>query len=488
MGLADIARAKQIQKQLDRLQSVQDAEERDRHAYKFATYQGKDPVDGTDIVEVNGAKTSGFKLMSNAPLSIGDRVNLRPNQQGLQRVDSKNVAPVIDQAPIELDITEYYFGLNYVYFAAVFETSSSITIILEGAIFDLTIRAFAGGGEISYSLTGNTFEFTFITVGEFAIEYRRETDGLACVFVFVNAGVTSSPPIVAHSGIQFSREYTYAVCGVKNNDQLSFLDSSSITIFNNAKSLKSKINILLATNTVFRAYMNLGVEVVSSSFDPVYFPAAQNIEVAFDKYPQYAQIIFSDGLPPTSDLLTFTLKKNKKQKGKIVKKFDSLEMKTLKTNQQISCAYQIIIQEVGSSAYDPIIDSFGLTSISLSYIDLDTDPYEVLDTSGTSGSGELYISGLSGIVTLTEPRKIIVGMSVTTISYWIDFYARYGLIDTERIYVLLSYTVDSDPETTTDLYISAYTSISVQFEIPEATDLSFSFQFRRESGSTWLQV
>ena len=102
MGLADIARAKQIQKQLDRLQSAQDAEERDRHAYKFATYQGKDPVDGTDIVEVNGAKTSGFKLMSNAPLSIGDRVNLRPNQQGLQRVDAKNVAPVVvDEIPID---------------------------------------------------------------------------------------------------------------------------------------------------------------------------------------------------------------------------------------------------------------------------------------------------------------------------------------------------------------------------------------------------
>ena len=101
MGLADIARAKQIQKQLDRLQSVQDAEERDRHAYKFATYQGKDPVDGTDIVEVDGVKTSGFKLMSNAPLEIGDRVNLRPNQQGLQRVDAKNVAPVVGGIPID---------------------------------------------------------------------------------------------------------------------------------------------------------------------------------------------------------------------------------------------------------------------------------------------------------------------------------------------------------------------------------------------------
>ena len=113
MGLADIARAKQIQKQLDRLQSVQDAEERDRHAYKFATYQGKDPVDGTDIVEVDGVKTSGFKLMSNAPLSIGDRVNLRPNQQGLQRVDAKNVAPVVVDDIIAEEIVNYIYVSTY---------------------------------------------------------------------------------------------------------------------------------------------------------------------------------------------------------------------------------------------------------------------------------------------------------------------------------------------------------------------------------------
>ena len=137
MGLADIARAKQIQKQLDRLQSVQDAEERDRHAYKFATYQGKDPVDGTDIVAVDGVKTSGFRLMSNAPLEIGDRVNLRPNQQGLQRVDAKNVAiikePIIEVIKKSVPYT-IIWGLNTVRFAF-YDDNGGASVTDSGATF-----------------------------------------------------------------------------------------------------------------------------------------------------------------------------------------------------------------------------------------------------------------------------------------------------------------------------------------------------------------
>jgi hypothetical protein len=70
----------------------------------FATYQGKDPVDGTDRVAINGVTTSGYKLISNAPLSIGERVYLRPNTTGgLQRVDARNrpiISPVADVAVI----------------------------------------------------------------------------------------------------------------------------------------------------------------------------------------------------------------------------------------------------------------------------------------------------------------------------------------------------------------------------------------------------
>ena len=65
----------------------------------FATYQGKDPVDGTDRVAIDGVTNSGFKLISNAPVSVGERVYLRKNTQGgLQRVDAMN-RPIIVPVP-----------------------------------------------------------------------------------------------------------------------------------------------------------------------------------------------------------------------------------------------------------------------------------------------------------------------------------------------------------------------------------------------------
>ena len=80
--------------QSDRIISQAAKEKRDRLLPSFTTYQGIDPKDGTDKVMINGETNSGFKLISNAPLSIGERVYLRPNQSGgLQRVDARNVAP-----------------------------------------------------------------------------------------------------------------------------------------------------------------------------------------------------------------------------------------------------------------------------------------------------------------------------------------------------------------------------------------------------------
>ena len=65
----------------------------------FATYQGKDPIDGTDRVAIDGVTNSGFKLISNAPVSVGERVYLRKNTQGgLQRVDAMN-RPIIVPVP-----------------------------------------------------------------------------------------------------------------------------------------------------------------------------------------------------------------------------------------------------------------------------------------------------------------------------------------------------------------------------------------------------
>ena len=75
--------------QSDRIISQAAKEKRDRLLPSFTTYQGIDPKDGTDKVMINGETNSGFNLISNASLSIGERVFLRPNQSGgLQRVDA----------------------------------------------------------------------------------------------------------------------------------------------------------------------------------------------------------------------------------------------------------------------------------------------------------------------------------------------------------------------------------------------------------------
>lgn len=87
--------------QSDRIISQAAKEKRDRLLPSFTTYQGIDPKDGTDKVMINGETNSGFNLISNASLSIGERVFLRPNQSGgLQRVDARNVAPVPVPVPV----------------------------------------------------------------------------------------------------------------------------------------------------------------------------------------------------------------------------------------------------------------------------------------------------------------------------------------------------------------------------------------------------
>lgn len=101
--------------QSDRIINQAAKEKRDRLLPSFTTYQGIDPKDGTDKVMINGETNSGFNLISNASLSIGERVFLRPNQSGgLQRVDARNVAPVAPDIPDIPDINPAFFlGLFY---------------------------------------------------------------------------------------------------------------------------------------------------------------------------------------------------------------------------------------------------------------------------------------------------------------------------------------------------------------------------------------
>lgn len=90
--LFDEAQNRMQAKRGDRLRDAKKKAELDAIKNPYATYQGRDSVDGTDIVQVGANEpVSGFKLISNAPMAIGDRVALRKNNQGgLQRVDDRN--------------------------------------------------------------------------------------------------------------------------------------------------------------------------------------------------------------------------------------------------------------------------------------------------------------------------------------------------------------------------------------------------------------
>ena len=73
---------------------------------QIAIYRGKDPIDGTDIIQVGANEpVSGYRLISNNPISIGDRVYIRPSKQGfgLQRVDAPNVAKQTLPEVVEAD-------------------------------------------------------------------------------------------------------------------------------------------------------------------------------------------------------------------------------------------------------------------------------------------------------------------------------------------------------------------------------------------------
>ena len=255
MGLADIARAKQIQKQLDRLQSVQDAEERDRHAYKFATYQGKDPVDGTDIVEVDGVKTSGFKLMSNAPLSIGDRVNLRPNQQGLQRVDAKNVAPVVDDIAEEI--------VNYIYVS----TYGGLIIVINTTTNRITKKINVGSLAYGIIYCPSNKKIYASKAQHSGISVIRPTTNTVIENIAFPATNLNYPMAIAYSPSN-NKIYTTNYDDVTSNVYLSVIDPATNTIVDTIDPIDAPVSPYFATGGAYspatkKLYFANGSESVS---------------------------------------------------------------------------------------------------------------------------------------------------------------------------------------------------------------------------------
>jgi hypothetical protein len=99
MSIFEKAKARLNSKRYERLKSLKKKAKIESQKYPYATYQGKDPIDGTDIVKAGANEpVSGFKLISNAPVEKGDCVALRKNNQGgLQRVDDLNRPKIVEQ-------------------------------------------------------------------------------------------------------------------------------------------------------------------------------------------------------------------------------------------------------------------------------------------------------------------------------------------------------------------------------------------------------
>ena len=98
MGILDDALNYQDGKRSRRLSQVARKAKIDSHKIKEGTYRGIDLTDGTARIQLDGQPnaTSGYRLITNAPLGDGDRVSIRPNGVGLPRADARNVAPLVD--------------------------------------------------------------------------------------------------------------------------------------------------------------------------------------------------------------------------------------------------------------------------------------------------------------------------------------------------------------------------------------------------------
>lgn len=118
MGILDDALDLQNAKRSQRMRAEARKAKIQASKIKEGTYRGVDLTDGTARIQLDGQSTitSGYRLISNAPLGNGDRVAIRPNGVALPRADARNVAPpvaedvAIEQQFVFLDLRELSVG------------------------------------------------------------------------------------------------------------------------------------------------------------------------------------------------------------------------------------------------------------------------------------------------------------------------------------------------------------------------------------------
>jgi len=248
MGILDDARFLQYRKRTDRLLIPK------QKKIKGATYLGKDPVDGTDIIEVDGDEpVSGFRLVSNKPISTGDRVSLRPSESGLQRADARNVAPKVDGVPVEVENTIFFNVRNQLGFCEIFVENLQVPTISGYETFEI----FGGNAlDISFlknkkinkaqikiaedsSPVTNTFNFDSNTLGsvEFSELYYKTKVTIPCAsdysvrfpFGFFISTVKTKRGIFIESRLGFPQETSFDVEAYASINDAAFSLISSFT-------------------------------------------------------------------------------------------------------------------------------------------------------------------------------------------------------------------------------------------------------------------
>ena len=147
MGILDDALNSQDAKRSQRLSKEAQKSKIENRKIKEGTYRGIDLVDGTAKVQLDGqtTATSGYKLITNAPLGDGDRVSIRPNGVGMPRADAKNVAAEVAAAIEKVD--------------PIFASLVFIRIVTNNT-FNLNATSnFASGGLMKYNYDPKSLRF-----------------------------------------------------------------------------------------------------------------------------------------------------------------------------------------------------------------------------------------------------------------------------------------------------------------------------------------
>ena len=144
---------------------------------QIAIYRGKDPIDGTDIIQVGANEpVSGYRLISNNPISIGDRVYIRPSKQGfgLQRVDAPNVAKQTLPEVVE-DTTAATFVVGNLAFLEIFSLDGGFDFFMQSTNNLVT------GGLLEYQYRPKSLFFVKKGAFNFGANTAPDPDGTVVV-------------------------------------------------------------------------------------------------------------------------------------------------------------------------------------------------------------------------------------------------------------------------------------------------------------------